>query len=138
MSPRIPEPLPDDIVTRLGQEGQPHETEDVIALIGFVGHLRDSHLRLYPDEHLQRWMEVPLGEIVDSYAIDPEAEHHRTVIWVRREWMLEEMFEDTVFEALREQFTGAWMSTWPLIPDSRYIAARMLDLVAHDDEGTYP
>jgi len=127
---RQPEPPADDIVDRL--QDSDNETVDVVALIGFVGPVREDgsggHRRVYPDIEYQRWLAIPAGAIVDSVP----ASLGRTLIWVDGDVMRDDVFKDSVLEALDGQFApGGGMSTWTLIPDSRYIAAEMLGLLAH-------
>ena len=131
MSERDPNPAPNPLVTRLTKAGSENETEDVVALIGYVGAGQEGHVRLYPELDLNRWLDVPAGDIVDSTPVAAgDALGDRTVIWVRREAMLAPIFKDTVLDALDAELDGAGMSTWPLVPGSRYVAAELLDLIA--------
>jgi hypothetical protein len=133
---RAPEPPPDPIVGRLRREGSSFELEDVLALVGYVGPGKDDdHFRMFPDESRQLWLELPDSISVDS---EPDELPGRAKVWVRREEMHAPMFkEDSVLDALADQFDGdAGMSTWNLIPDSIYMGAAMLELVA-DEEGAY-
>jgi hypothetical protein len=125
---RIPPISP--IVERLLKNGS-NETEDVMALVGFVGPGRGGDVRLYPDIDFQRWMDIPPGDIVDSSPLD--ADHTglagRTVVWVRQETMFQPVFKQDSFLDFEADFAGSWMSTWPLIPSTRYVAAQILDLL---------
>jgi hypothetical protein len=134
MPDRDPSPEPDPLVTRLTREV--NETEDVVALVGYVGPQREGNLRIYADHHLQRWLEIPAGNVKDSIRIGAEDPlGGRTVIWVDRVAMTAEVFDAEVLSALDQRFVGsAQMSTWPLIPDNRYVAAEMLGLLAPWDE----
>jgi hypothetical protein len=139
VSERDPNPAPNPLVTRLTKAGSENETEDVVALIGFVGPGRDGHFRLYPELQLQRWLDLPAGEIVDSHPVDADDPlESRTVVWVKRAAMIAPIFNETAVRALEAEFADdGWMSTWPLIPDSRLVAARILDLIAPGPEGEY-
>jgi len=131
VSERDPNPAPSPLVTRLTKAGSDYETEDVVALIGYVGTGQEGHVRLYPELDLNRWLDLPAGDIVDSATVAAgDALRARTVVWVRRDAMLAPMFKDSVLDALEAELAGAGMSTWPLVPGSRYVAAELLDLVA--------
>ena len=134
MPDRVPNPEPDPLVERLTRAA--NETEDVVALVGYVGPNREGNLRIYADHHLQRWLEIPAGKVKDSIRIDGDDPFGgRTVIWVERDTMTAEVFDAEVLSALDQRFLGsARMSTWPLIPDSRIVAAEMLGLLATWDE----
>jgi hypothetical protein len=135
-NPRNPDPVPHPVVLRL-QRSDGEETEDVIALVGFVGPRRDDHVRIFPDPSYQRWLAIPADAIVDS---EP-AEDGRTFIWVTGDAMRAEMFTDNALAALdAELMPGGGMSTWNLLPDTRYVAAGMLDLLVTTpvSEGAYP
>jgi hypothetical protein len=126
--PRNPSPEPDPLVTRLTRVE--NETEDVVALVGFIGPQREGHFRLYADRHLQRWLEIPVGNVKDSVRIDTEDPlGGRTIVWVDRDVMVGPVFDDGVFEAMQSHFVDGWMSTWPLIPDNRLVAAEILGLL---------
>jgi hypothetical protein len=142
VSERDPNPAPNPLVTRLTKAGSENETEDVVALIGYVGTGQEGHVRLYPELDLNRWLDLPAGDIVDSVPVAGDALRDRTVVWVRREAMLAPMFKDTVLDALEAELEGAGMSTWPLVPGSRYVAAELLDLVvppprSKNEEGAF-
>jgi hypothetical protein len=137
VSTRAPDPDPNPIVSRLIREGS--ETEDVVALIGFLGPVTDdsaaSHRRIYPDLFYQRWLELPTNVILDSAPIDADAPGGRTVVWVKREAMRAPIFNPdiAVDELIAEHFVDGGMSTWSFLPDSRYDAARMLNLLAREE-----
>jgi hypothetical protein len=139
MPDRDPNPQPDPLVARLLKNA--NETEDVVALVGFVGAQREGNLRLYPDRNLQRWLEIPATNVKDSIRIDTDDPlGGRTVIWVDRDSMTAKVFDDGALAALEEHFEGGvdgWMSTWQLIPDNRYVAAEMLDLLAPWESADY-
>jgi hypothetical protein len=132
---RIPQPSP--IVTRLQQEGL--DETDVMALVGFVGEGRGGDVRMYSDIGLQRWMDIPEGAIFASSPIDGDRTGlpGRSVVWVRKETMLEPVFKETSLIDFTADFEGSWMSVWPFIPDTRLLAAQILGLVPRlsDDEG---
>jgi hypothetical protein len=107
------------------------ETKDVMALVGFVGPGREGNIRLYPDVDCQRWMDVAQDEIVANSPLHagPTGRLERRIVWVNREWMLDDVFKENVFQDIQNNFAGSWISIWPLIPGSRYVAAQMLDLL---------
>jgi hypothetical protein len=127
VSERQRDPARHEIVTRLRND-QTGETEPAVALLGFVGDGRDAnHIRLYPDVAYQRWMDIPTSDIVDSSEFDAQG---RTVVWVDRDSLNQPLFTPDTIQALDGRYAGPWISTWALIPDSRYVAAQLLDLVA--------
>jgi hypothetical protein len=124
------------IVERLLKNGS-NETEDVMALVGFVGPGRDGDVRLYPDIDFQRWMDIAPDDIVGSSpltAFNP-GRLDRTVVWVRRDAMMGPVFKPDSLKNFEDDFAGSWMSTWPLIPETRLVAAQILDLVPHLEYG---
>jgi hypothetical protein len=133
---RNPSPEPDPLVTRLTREA--NETEDVVALVGFIGPQREGHFRIYADRHLQRWLEIPAGNVKDSIRIDIDDDlGGRTIVWVDREVMIGPVFDDTILEAMQPHFVDGWMSTWPLIPDNRLVAAEILGLLPSWETAEY-
>ena len=127
---RTPNPPPDPVVERLRKAGSDNESEDVLALVGYVGPGRPGHLRMHPDRDLRRWLEIPEGDILDSARVnldDPLG--GRTMVWVNRDAMQLPLFSDNVLAALEAEFEHGAMSTWPLIPDSLQVAAEILDLL---------
>jgi hypothetical protein len=142
--PRDPDPPEAAIVERLRRPDDEIDTEDVIALVGFVGPGKDGDLRLYPDANLQRWMDFRPSDIVDSQPLHPDPEDDRRgrsalegrhVVWVRQETMIDQpVFDPEALSQADFPFVGSEMSTWPLIPHDRYIAAQLLDLVPSGDE----
>lgn len=138
MSDRNPSPDPHPLVTRLTREGSDTETEDVIALVGFVGTGPSGCVRLFsPESQLQRYMDLAVGEIVDSRPVDPGDELSPTLVWVTRATMVEPMFTPEALTALEAEFTGCGISTWPLVPDTRLVAASLLNLLPDWDETDY-
>ena len=138
MPDRVPNPDPDPLVPRV-RSG----SEDVVALVGFVGEGAEGHLRIYADHHLQRWLDIPADAVVDSVRIeDDDPLGGRTMIWVAREAMAADVFDPDVFGALEAHFLDGGMSTWPLIPDTRYVAAAILGLLPRgplpEPEVVYP
>ena len=134
-----PEPTRHKVAQRLRQV---EDAKPAVALLGFVADGRDAdHIRLYPDVHYQRWMDIPRADIVTFEALGAEddATAGRTVVWVHRDKMNEPLFVDGTIEGLNKQFVDGWISTWALIPESRLVAAEILDLVApwSDDEEGY-
>jgi hypothetical protein len=125
----VPEFSP--IVKALLKEGSSDETKDVVALIGFVGPGRNGDVRLFPDLEFQRWMDVPTNAIVGHHALDSDDIRltGRTVVWVKHEWVFEPVFKEDSLVDFADDFTGSWISTWPLIPHDRFVAAQLLDLV---------
>jgi hypothetical protein len=120
VSPRIPDPPPDPIVGRLGDPANEPDTEDVIALNGFIGPGAAGAVRVHPDRDLQRWVEVPA--IVDSQQVNPGDELSRSVVWVDRQMMLEDLFEgdpgesDGRLQNVKRELGDVPFSTWNLIP----------------------
>lgn len=127
---RTPNPAPDPVVERLRKAGTENESEDVLALVGYVGPGRPGHLRIHADDDLRRWLDIPEGDIVDSARVDLEDPlGGRTMVWVNRDAMQLPLFSDAVLDALEAEFANGAMSTWPLIPDSLQVAAEILDLL---------
>jgi hypothetical protein len=137
VSDRVPNPPPSPVITRLLKEGSETDTEDVMALVGYVGPGRNDDIRLYSDIDFQRWMDIAPDEIVDSSPLDAfsSGRKGRTVIWVKREAMEKPVFKEDSLEDFRDDFAGSWMSTWPLIPATRYVAAQILDLLPQLSHG---
>ena len=110
-------------------------TKDVMALVGYVGPGRGEDVRVYSDRDGQRWMDVPLEQIahhapledVESGPVAPG----QSVVWVQREWMNGHVFQEEALNPsdFEELFVDSWMSTWQMIPDTRMVAAEMLDLL---------
>jgi hypothetical protein len=127
---RIPKRSP--IVERLLKKGS-NETEDVTALVGFVGPGNDGDVRLYPDVDFQRWMDIPPAAIVASSPLDDDdigiQGSRRTVVWVKQETMDAPVFKEDSLLDFQNDFAGSWLSTWPLLPKTRYVAAQVLGLV---------
>jgi hypothetical protein len=116
----------DEVLKEL--RGQP-----VVALLGFADTWdQGSTLRLYPDVAYQRWMDIPTADIK---AKAPYDDLGRTVVWVDRDSLNQPLFIDDTIELLDGRYAGAPISTWALIPDSRYVAAQLLELVAPYAEG---
>jgi hypothetical protein len=138
VSPRVPDPDAHPILSRLVREGSDDEIEDVVALIGFLGPVTDaseSHRRIYPDLFYQRWLALPTDAIVDTAPVDADVPGGRTVVWVTRAAMRAPIFDPDVAvdELVAEHFVDGGMSTWSFLPDSRYDAARMLNLLAREE-----
>ncbi len=138
MSPRIPDPPPDPIVGRLRVAEDQPDTEDVIALNGFIGPGVAGGFRIHADHAAQRWLEVPA--IVDSQQVNPGDELSRSVVWVDRQMMLEDLFEgdpgqsDGRLDGVRVALGDVPFSTWNLIPETRLAAAGLLGLIAYDED----
>jgi hypothetical protein len=136
--PRIVTRDPDPIIERLRKPSEEVETEDVISLVGFVGPGRNGTVRIRPDLDAQRFLEVPA--IVDRQPLEPGNELSRSRIWVLRETMLEPIFENEAGENdgrltdVAAVLADAPFSVWNLIPETRLVAASMLDLIPYDDE----
>ncbi len=129
MAGSVPDPSP--IVQSLLKDGSPDETNDVMALLGFVGPGRNGDVRLYPDVDFQRWMDVPPDAIAGHHELDSDDIRltGRTVVWVQHDWIFEPVFKEDSLIDFQNDFTGSWMSTWPFIPKTRYVAAQVLGLV---------
>jgi hypothetical protein len=137
VSPRIPDPPDDPIVDRLRKPGSP-DVEDAIALIGYVGPGTDGAIRIYDGRDLQRFLEVP--SVLDSQRVYPDDALSPSVVWVDRATMLDPIFEqdgqdDGRIDAAVQALGNVPFSTWNLIPETRYICARMLDLIPYAEEG---
>jgi hypothetical protein len=138
VSPRIPDPPPDPIVGRLGDPHNRPDAEDVIALNGFVGPGAAGGFRIHPDPDLQRWLEVPA--IVDSQQVNPGDELSRSVVWVDRQIMLQDLFEaptggsDGRLDNVKRELGDVPFSTWNLIPETRLAAASFLGLIPYGEE----
>jgi hypothetical protein len=128
---------PDPIIERLRKPGDAVETEDVIALVGFVGPGRNGTVRIHPDYAARRYLEVP--EIVDREPLEPGNELSPSRIWVDRLTMLEPIFEnpdgenDGRLTDVANVLADAPFSVWNLIPETRLVAASMLDLIPYDE-----
>jgi hypothetical protein len=127
-------PPTSDIIEAL-RDSETGDVKDVMALVGYVGPGRDDAVRLYSDFGGQRWMDIPIDQIAHQAALEdvegPSVRPGKRVVWVQREWMNDPVFQE---EALgpgdfEELFVDSWMSTWQLIPDTRMVAAEMLDLL---------
>lgn len=129
---------PDPLIARLRKPGDDVETEDVIALVGFVGPGRDGTVRIRPDYDGQRYLELP--GIVHRELLEPGNELSPSRIWVDRLTMLEPIFENEVGEndgrlsEVANVLAGAPFSVWNLIPETRLVAADMMDLIRYDEE----
>ena len=112
----------------------PARTAEAMALVGFAGPGGDGIVRLYPDINYQRWLDVPREQIVAHapLATFNPGRPKRTVLWVKSDWMLEPVFKETAVDALNGQLVDAnGMSSWQLVPGSRFVAAQVLDLLPH-------
>ena len=98
-----------------------------VALVGFAEWWDPDNLRLYPDHAYQRWMEIPKTDIRAKAQYDDVG---RTVVWVDRDSLNEPLFQDGTIEQLDQMYAGAPISTWALIPATRFVAADLLDLIA--------
>jgi hypothetical protein len=138
VSPRITDPPADPMVDRLGDPANQPDTEDVIALNGFIGPGAAGGVRIHPDRDLQRWLEVPA--IVDSQQVNPGDELSRSVIWVDRQMMLQDLFEaspgvsDGRLDDVKRDLGDVPFSTWNLIPETRLAAASFLGLIPYGEE----
>ena len=109
------------------------DVKDVMALVGYVGEGRGGAVRLYTDPGAQRWMDIPLDQIA-HHAPFEEVEGGpvapgRSVVWVQREWMNGHVFREDALIDFSDLFVDSWISTWQLVPDTRIVAAEMLDLI---------
>jgi hypothetical protein len=78
-------------------------------------------------------MDIPLDQIahharLEDVERDPVTPG-RSVVWVQREWMNGHVFREDALTDFEDEFVDSWMSTWQLIPDTRMVAAEMLDLL---------
>ena len=137
--PRRPPTSP--IIEALLDE-QTGNTKDVMALVGHVGPGRGDDVRLYSDRDGQRWMDIPLDQVAHHVPLEDvepgPVEPGQSVVWVQREWMNGPVFLEVALTDFEEFFAGSWMSTWQMIPDTRMVAAEMLDLLPRlTDRDTY-
>jgi hypothetical protein len=90
-------------------------------------------------------MDFHPDDIVDSHPLRPDPDDSRRgrypldgrhVVWVKQGTMIgAPVFpEDALSQGDFTFVDGKEMSTWPLIPQDRYIAAQLLDLVPSGDE----
>ena len=83
-------------------------------------------------------MDIPQADIVGHCPLDAisAGKLGRTVVWVRKDSMLEPVFNaQSILQALQSNFAGSWLSTWPLIPGTRMVAAEFLDLLPRLAQG---
>jgi hypothetical protein len=129
---RDPDPLIDELRT------DDVEVEDVISLVGFVGPGRNGTVRIRPDYSGQRFLELP--RIVHRQELEPGNPLTQSRIWVDRLIMLEPIFEnqagqnDGRLPEVANVLADAPFSVWNLIPETRLVAASMLDLIPYEDE----
>ena len=138
MNGRRTPPPRNPIAVRLieNPDSEGKETVQVMALVGFVGIGRGDDVRLFSDMDFQRYMDIPENDIVDSAELDDGG--GRAVVWVKTDTMYEELFSDQAAALLTDHIQGSWVSTWPLIPATRYVAAQLLDLVPRLTDGEGP
>jgi hypothetical protein len=144
VSPRTPSRDPDPMPDRLRKPGE-IETEDTIALIGFVVPTevppeepeseQQPVLRISPDTEGQRWLEIPFDDVIDRQQIDPGNALTRSVVWARRTAMMQPILDEQQGSAVEEALTGVPVSTWNLIPETRLVAAYLLSLIPYDEGG---
>jgi hypothetical protein len=136
VSDRRPSPPDDPIVGRL-RDPSSREVADVLSLVGYIGREEDG-FRIFANRDLANWLEVPA--IIDSQPVNPGDELGPSVVFVDREMMLRPIFEtdahedDGRLDAVTEAFGDVPFSTWNLIPETRYIAARLLGLIPYEYE----
>jgi hypothetical protein len=122
------------VPSALREATDPASTKDVMALVGFAGPGNDGCFRLYPDVNYQRWLEIPDSEVeFDAPLTDfNPGRPSRRIVWVKSKWLLAPMFDVALSDEIEGYFTAnSRMSTWPLVPGSRLVAAEVLDLVPH-------
>ena len=115
-------------------ETDPARTKDAMALVGFAGPGEDGCFRLYPDVNYRRWLEIPDSAVVHHAPLTDfnPGRPLRRIVWVESEWLLAPMFNAGLSNQIAQEFAaGGGMSTWPMVPESRLVAAEMLDLVPH-------
>jgi hypothetical protein len=114
--------------------GDPARTVNAMALVGFAGPGGQGCFCLYPDVNFQRWLEIPESAVVFDAPLTNfnTGRPCRRIVWVKSEWLLAPMFDDALSDEIAQHFNdGGRMSTWPLVPGSRLVAAESLDLVPH-------
>ncbi len=146
MSPRTPFRDPDPMPGRLRKPGE-IETEDTIALLGYVvpAELPQEEreetpeesptLRIGPDLEGQRWLAIPFDKVIDRQQTEPGSEFTRSVVWVKRDVMMEPIFTGEQSDLLEEALAGAPLTTWNLVPETRLAAAYLLNLIRYEEEG---
>ncbi len=136
MSERNRNPDPYPVLERLKQPASDNETEDVIAIEGFVGpRLEDGPLRLFADEYGQRFLEIPFDDFIDA---EPIPDDERMMVYVKRQVMVDDLFDaENVLEALEAQRNGPPLSLWPFIPENRLIAAELLGMLPGQSRSYY-
>lgn len=137
MSERNRNPDPHPVLDRLKRPDTDNDTEDVISIVGYVGpRVADGPLRLYADEEGQSYLEIPFEDFVDAEPI-PDDERMRMRIYVRRQLMVDNAFEEDVLEALNAKRCGPPMSLWQYLPQNRLTAAFMLDMLPRFERRDY-
>ena len=130
MSVRNRNPDPHPVLDRLTKPDSGGETEDVISILGYVGpRLEDGPLRLFADQEGQRYLEIPFEDFVDA---EPVAGDERMRIYVKRQVMVEDAFEEDVLDALEAKLLGPPMSLWQFLPENRFTAAGMLGMLPEE------
>jgi hypothetical protein len=129
---------PDDVVRELeeavGRAGDEPKSPDLVALIGFLGEPRQERqgefVRLYADDSLNRWLEVPTNRIRRRERIAQAPGHYspQTVIWVDGDLMREEFGE--VPERVQLDFLNDRAELWFEPPRSLLEVAQYLKIEA--------
>jgi hypothetical protein len=102
MSPD-PDLTPDDLVGALTDGGQIH---DVDTVDGFVGHSQDDMTRIYLDDALRTFINVPTEAIKHRLKLDdPASVAPRSRLWIDRA-ALDEPVEQDQLDQLDEDFAG--------------------------------
>ena len=128
MSERNRTPNVHPVLARLNVPETDLETEDVVAIMGFVGP-RDPEgpLRLFADKDGQRFLEIPFDDFVDAEEIPGD---ERMLIYVKRELMVQDLFDvEAVLQALEQEMDGPPLSLWAFIPENRLTAAEGLGML---------
>jgi hypothetical protein len=141
-------PDPDPIVGRLHRNETGPDAEDVVALVGYIGPGRlppdadpddpeQRPLRIFADNELSRWLDVPRGAVVDTQRVNEEDELSPSVIWVDRPTMFAEIDWGPVTEVLDNSDFKPPLSTWNLIPETPLVAASLMGMLWHGEGGDY-
>jgi hypothetical protein len=100
-----------------------------VVLTGYVDDPDGEPLRIRPDRDDERWLEVPKADVI---SIEP-APNGLSSVEVKRQIMVEDIFDEDVVRSVEEALAGAPISTWNLIPENRITAAALLELVPYSE-----
>ena len=137
MGERNRNPDPHPLVASLTRDNTVNETEDVISLVGFpAAREQAGPLRLFADEDLQRYMDIPDDGFVHAEPL-PDDDRGRWRVYVTRATMIETAFDEDAPGELDGMLHGAGMSTWAFLPENRLVAADLLGLLPRAEAYRY-